>query len=99
VRVVDREQRQDGERGERVDREQHGAAADPVDQQPGQRRCELRRDHAQDHQTRRGARAGQVLGPEAEREPQRRIAEQRERLAGEEEASVAMGQQPPHQSR
>ena len=45
-RVVDGEQRQDSQRGERVDGEQQAATADAVDEQAGERACELRRDDA-----------------------------------------------------
>ena len=96
ARVADEQQREHGERRERVDDEQQRAAAHPVHEQPAERREQLRRDDAQEHEPGRGARAGELLHPQPEREPQRRVTEQAERLADEEQPRVPVREQAPH---
>ena len=90
------EQRQHGERGERVDDQQQRAAADAVHQQPAERRSELRRDDAQEHQPAAELEPVRSFDPQAEREPQRGVAEQAERLAGEEQTRVAVREHAHH---
>ena len=92
--VVDEQQRQHGRSGGEVGDDQQPPARDAVDEQAGQRREQRRRgDEEHDHAGGRAA-AGQHLGPHAERQPHRAVAEQRERLAGDVEPHVPAGAGP-----
>jgi hypothetical protein len=95
---VDRQQRKDGRcRGE-VGHDQQAAPPDAIDEHPGGRRRELRKRDREDDQARGAAGPGQLLGPDTQRQPHRRVTEQRQRLAGEVQPRVAAGEQAPHQS-
>ena len=54
------------------------------------------RDDAQEHEAGGGAGARELLHPQAEREPQRGVAEQAERLPDQEQAGVAVREQALH---
>jgi hypothetical protein len=94
--VVDGQQRQHGQGGQRIHPQQQRAAAHTVDEQAGQRRRDLGRGDAEDDHRAGGRAAGQLARPQGQRQPQGGVAEQRERLADEIQPRVAQPEQAAH---
>src|SRR5439155_1790167 len=69
-----------------------------VDEQAGERRREVRQREHEEDEPGSGVRAGQLTHPDPEREEDRPVAEERERLAEQEDAGVPVGEQPAHQT-
>jgi hypothetical protein len=94
--VVHEQQRQDRGGGREVRDDQQRPPPHAVDEHPEQRRDQLRRGEEEEDHAGGGARAGQLLGPDAEREPERRVTEDRQRVAGHVQPHVAAGEDAPH---
>ena len=71
----------------------------PVGEQPSKRAGdEAPEPEDEEDKPRAGARAGQALHPDREDDPHRPVAERGECLTGDEQAGVAVGEEPAHQA-
>ncbi len=87
--VVDEQEQQHDAGHRRVHEHQQRAAAHAVDDEPGERGDEPPQGQDEEDQACRRVRARERLRPDREREPHRRVAEHRQRLAGQQQAHVA----------
>jgi hypothetical protein len=90
---VHREERHERHRGAEVDRDQEPAARGAVDEDAAERREHGGGDDGEEREARGGVRASELLGPDAEHEEHRAVAEERQRLPGEQEPRVAHAEQ------
>src|SRR5207253_4297692 len=98
VAAVVHEQQQAHDRGEAQMRRDHQRAlAQPVDDEPADRRDQPGEREHEEHEPGLRVRAGQNLRPDAEDDDHRPVAEHRQRLASEEQAHVAACDQRAHQ--
>ena len=75
------------------------APAETIREQAAERRGEGAETEHEEDETRTGARAGQLLHPDRHHDEHRPVAEGRERLSGDEQARVAVGEEAAHQAR
>jgi hypothetical protein len=94
---VHEQQRQHGRADGEVGDDQQPAAAHAVDHKSRERREQGRRCEEEDDHPGGAAASRELLGPHAEREPHRAVAEDGERLAGNVEPHVAACQHAAHQ--
>src|SRR5262249_1907940 len=73
-------------------------AAHPVGKEPAERRQERARGEDEERQAGERARPGQRLHPDREDDEHRPVAERGQRLAGEQQPYVAIGENLPHQT-
>ncbi len=92
----DREESQHGPRGKGIGRQEQGPAPDPVGQQPQGRGQQRRGGEEEEHQPGPGVASGEGLDPDAHRQPQGRVAEQREQLPGQVDPGVSVSEQLAH---
>ncbi len=96
--VVHEEQQADDAGHRDVRRDHQRSLAHAVDEQSAERRGEAREREDEEDETGLRVRAGQHLGPDAEDDDHRPVAEHRERLPREEQTHVAAAEQRAHQA-
>jgi len=95
-RAVDGQEKQHDPAGKSIDGDQQRTTAQPVDNQARGWREEARRGEEEEGKPRGSVAVREGLDPDAHGEPQARVAEEREDLAGQVYAGVAVAQDPAH---
>jgi hypothetical protein len=94
--IVDERERGDGGGAREVDGDQQRSLTDAIDEQAGDRRGQLGEEEGEERQAGSAAAAGQLLDPYAHGQGERKVAEEREPLAGEVQPRVPQREEASH---